>query len=82
MGTEINNRKVILITVVIISPLILVFLVIAVIEPEKTEKQGPAVTVSVPQKLQQTTSGQIAGVLEGPTVVNITSLDNSSNKTK
>ena len=82
MGTEINNRKVILITVVIITPLILVFLVIVVIEPEKTEKEVPAVTVAVPQKLQQTTSGQIAGVLEGPTVVNITTPDNSSNETK
>jgi hypothetical protein len=82
MGIEINNRKVILITVVVISPLILAILVIAVIEPKKTEKEVPAVTISVPQKLQQTTSGQIAGVLEGPTVVNITSQDNSSNETK
>jgi len=38
-------------------------------------------TVSVPQKTQQT-SGQIAGVLEGPTVVNISTRDNSSNETK
>ena len=65
----------------ILTPLFLAILVIAIIEPEKTEMEA-AVTVSVPQKLQQTTSGQIAGVLEGPTVVNITTPNNSSNETE
>jgi hypothetical protein len=82
MGTEINNRKVILISIVILSPLVLAFLVIAVIEPKETEKEEPAITLSVPQKLQETSSGQIAGLLEGPIVVNITSLGNSSNETE
>jgi ABC-type Na+ efflux pump permease subunit len=82
MGTEINNRKVILISVVILSPLVLAFLVIAVIESEETQKEELAITVSVPQNLQEATSGQIAGVLEGPTVVNITTLGNSSNETE
>jgi hypothetical protein len=80
--TEINNRKIILIVVVILSPLILAFVVIADIEPVKTEKEEPKISVSVPQKLQQTTSGQIAGVLKGPTVVNMTSPGNSSNETE
>lgn len=83
MGTEINKRKTILILAGILSPFFLAFfLVIAVIEPEETEKKEPAITVSAPQKLQQTTSGQIAGVLEGPTVVNTTTLGNSSNETE
>lgn len=68
--------------VVILSPLILAFVLIADIEPDKTEKEEPTISVSVPQKLQQTTSGQIAGVLKGPTVVNITGPGNSSNETE
>jgi hypothetical protein len=67
---------------VILSPLVLAFLVIAVIEPKETEKEEPAITVSVPQKLQETSSGQIAGLLEAPIVVNISSLGNSSNETE
>jgi hypothetical protein len=83
VGTEVNNRKVILISVTILVPLVLAFFVIiAVIEPKETEKEEPEITVSVPQKLQDTTPGHIAGVLERPTVVNITNLGNSSNETE
>ncbi|MGV8107704.1 MAG: hypothetical protein ACP5OH_08035 [Nitrososphaerota archaeon] len=82
MGTEIKNTKIILLSAVIFSAFFLAFLIIAILEPEKKEKEEAAITVSVPQKSQQTSSGQIAGILEGPTVVNITKLDNSSNETK
>jgi hypothetical protein len=82
MGTEINNRKTILLSVVIFSTFFAAFVTITIVETEDREKKEMAGTVSVPQKTQQTTSGQIAGVLEGPTVVNITALDNSSNQTR
>ena len=80
MGTEIKNTKIILLSAVIITSFFIAFLVVAVIEREETKKES-AVTVSGPQKLPQKSSGQIAGVTGGPTIVNITSLDNSSNKT-
>ena len=81
MGTEIKSTKIILLSAVIFTSFFIAFLVVAVIEPEETKKEESADTVSGPQKLPQKTSGQIAGVSGGPTVVNITALGNSSNKT-
>ena len=72
MGTEIKNRKIILLLAVIFSAFFVAFLVISVLETEKPEKKEAAITVSAPQKSQKTTSAQIAGVLEGPTIVNLT----------
>ena len=81
MGNEINKRTIILFDVAILSAAILTFVLIIIFPTQDTEKKELAGTVSVPQKTQQT-SGQIAGVLGGPTVVNISTRDNSSNETK
>jgi len=54
----------------------------AVTGPEEKKQHEVGVTVSAPQKIQQTNSGQITGVLEEPTVINISTLNNSSNETE
>ena len=81
MGTEIRKKQIILLSVALFSAFLTAFLVIAVIEPEETKERETPVTVSAPKKIQQTSSGQ-AGVSEGPTVVNISSLNNSRNETE
>ena len=80
MGAEIIKKQIILLSVALLSAFLTAFLVIAVIEPEETEEQETPVRVSAPKKIQQTSSGQ-AGVSEGPTVVNVSSLNNSRNET-
>jgi hypothetical protein len=85
MGIEVNNKKTILLSAVIFCVFIVAFVVIALVEPQDLKypnEQEIPVTVSAPQKIQETSSGQIAGVLERPTVVNMTEIDNSSNKTE
>ena len=81
MVNEINKRTIILLDVAILSAAILTLVLVIIVPTQDTEKKEMAGTVSVPQKTQQT-SGQIAGVQEGPTVVNITVSDNSSNETR
>ena len=85
MGAEISKRRTILLSVVIFSVFFITFVVIAVIEPQDLrfpKEQEIAVTVSAPQKIQETSSGQIAGVSEGPTVINISNVNNSRNETE
>jgi hypothetical protein len=81
MGSEINKRTIFLLDVAILSAALLTLVLVIIFPTQDTEKKEMGGTVSVPQKTQQT-SGQIAGVLEGPTVVNISTRDNSSNETK
>ena len=81
MGTEIRKKQIILLSVALFSAFLTAFLVIAVIEPEETKERETPVTVSAPKKIQQTSSGQ-AGVSEGPTVVNKSSLNNSKNESE
>ena len=81
MGSEINKRTIFLLDVAILSAALLTLVLVIIFPTQDTEKKEMAGTVSVPQKTRQT-SGQIAGVLEGPTVVNISTRDNSSNETK
>ena len=76
MGAEIRKKKIILLSVGLFSAFLTAFLAIAVIEPEKTKEQETPVKDSVSKKIQPASSGQ-AGVSEGPTVVNISSLNNS-----
>ena len=82
MGAEIKNTQIILLSVVIFFAFLIVFIVISVIRPEEAKEQEIAVTVSGPQKIQQTSSGQIAGVSDGPKVINVSNLNNSSNETE
>ena len=81
MGTDIRKKQIILLSVALFSAFLTAFIVIAVVEPEETKEQETPVTVSVPKKIQQTSLGQ-AGVSEGPTVVNLSSLNNSRNETE
>jgi hypothetical protein len=67
---------------VIFFAFLIVFIVISVIGPEEAKEQEIAVTVSGPQKIQRTSSGQIAGVSDGPKVINISNLNNSSNESE
>lgn len=82
MGAEIKNTQIILLSVMIFFAFLVAYLVIAVTGPEEKKEQEIAVTVSAPQKIQQTNSGQIAGLSEEPTVINISSISNSSNETE
>ena len=82
MGTEIRKKQIILLSVALFSAFLTAFLVIAVIEPEETKERETPVTVSAPKKIQQTSSGQIAGVSDGPKVINISNLNNSRNETE
>jgi len=52
METEINNRKTILLSVVIFSTFFAAFVTITIVETEDREKKEMAGTVSVPQKTQ------------------------------
>ena len=82
MGAKIKNTQIILLSVVIFFAFLIVFILISVIGPEEAKEQEIAVTVSGPQKIQHTSSGQIAGVSDGPKVINISNLNNSSNESE
>ena len=82
MGAEIKSTQIILLSVVIFFAFLIAFIVISVIGPEKAKEQEITITVSGPQKIQQTSSGQIAGVSDGPKVINISNLNNSRNETE